>query len=481
MIAVVVAQAGRGGRWKWALLIGILLLLLFRLLVYLHGEATLGGDSPGYLARAEAIVRTGRLPDLTVQPNGYSILLAPFLQGQPESTAKVVVRLQQVLDLVIVFALAWYAKNVLRGRSRLVLLAVVAALLLQPFTGTMASSVYTEQVAMFGSFIGFMLVVYGLRGRLNSARRYCLLVGAFLIGIASMLRVDVFALNLIAMMLLGVSVWLRSRSAWKAALLAFAMSLIIPLTVCGLQYLSTGEFSLAKQSTAWAGLSSWVRTLRLDRNEYTAIAFSVDATPGRGKSMAVMPPKVFASDQERQKVADLLDRWKHSGYDANVDAGFAQLAKERISSDPFGFYFVNPLYRMQHFWLNRDGGQFYIVPLDLKPPLSTAVAAATLAGRLALVSLFMVGAISTIKSARIFYRHSAARSSFADDFAVFSFGYVLLRTLELGVLGVFKYAALMEIRYISVAVPFALIVAIKGVEFVSRHWRVRDVRGVLIS
>lgn len=326
-----------------------------------------------------------------------------------------------------------------------------------------------------------MLVVYGLRGRLNSTRRYCVLVGALLIGIASMLRVDVFALNLIAMMLLGVSVWLRSRSAWKAALLALALSLIIPLTVCGLQYVSTGEFGLAKQSSGWAGLSSWVRTLRLDRNEYIAIAFGVDSTPGRGKSMAVMPPKVFASDQERQKVADLLDRWKHRGYDANVDASFAQLAKERIASDPFGFYIVNPLYRMQHFWLNRDGGQFYIVPLDPKPPLSTAVAAATLAGRLALVSLFMVGATSTIKSTRILYRHSAAPSCFADDCALFSIGYVLLRTLELGVLGMLKYAALMEIRYISVAVPFALIVAIKGVGFVSRHWRGLDDRGVSVS
>ena len=93
----------------------------------------------------------------------------------------------------------------------------------------------------------------------------------------------------------------------------------------------------------------------------------------------------------------------------------------------------------------------------------------------------MVGATSTIKSARILYRHSAAPSCFADDFALFSIGYVLLRTLELGMLGLLKYAALMEIRYISVAVPFALIVAIKGVGFVSRHWRGLGDRGVLVS
>ncbi|MFN9934299.1 MAG: hypothetical protein ACK55R_15245 [Cyanobacteriota bacterium] len=451
------------------------------MVVYLHGEVALGGDSPGYLARAEEIVLTGRLPVLTVQPNGYSILLAPILQGQPLRTAMVVVRLQQLLDFLIVFVLAWYAQQVLRGRSLFLVFAVVASLVLQPFTGTMASSVMTEQVVMFGSFIGFWLVVRGLRGALNTTRFLCLLCGAQLIGIASILRVDIFALNLIAMLLLGVTVWLRSRSAWKPALLALTFSLMIPLTVCGLQYGSTGEFSFAKQSTAWTGLSSWVRTLRLDRNEYTDIAFNVDSTPGRGKSMEAMPPRIFASDQERRRVADLLYRWKHSGYDANVDAGFAQLAKDRISADPFSFYVVNPLYRMQHFWLNRDGGQFYSAPLHLRPPLSTAVAATILAGRLAVIFLFFVGAISTIRSARRRYRYLSGLSCFADDFALFSIGYVLLRTLELGMVGIFKYAALMEIRYISVAVPFALVVAISGVEVLSRHSRTQDQRGVVIS
>jgi hypothetical protein len=110
------------------------------MVVYLHGEVALGGDSPGYLARAEEIVRTGRLPVLTVQPNGYSILLAPILQGQPLRTAMVVVRLQQLLDFLIVFVLAWYAQQVLRGRSLFLVFAVVASLVLQPFTGTMACS-----------------------------------------------------------------------------------------------------------------------------------------------------------------------------------------------------------------------------------------------------------------------------------------------------------------------------------------------------
>jgi hypothetical protein len=454
--------------------------LAFRLVVYFYGEASLSGDSPGYLARAETIVRTGRLPMLTVQPNGYSILLVPFLRRQAESTAVNIVRFQQLLDLIIVFALAWYARSVFRGKSRLVFFAVAASLLLQPFTGTMASSVYTEQMVMFGSFIGFMLVVFGLRNGFRNTRVFCLLAGALLIGAASMLRVDVFALNLTAMLLLGVSVWLRRRSAWKATMFVFSLSLLLPLTVCGLQYGSTGEFGLAKQSTAWAGLSSWVRTLRLDRNEYIDVAFQVDATPGRGKSMEVMPSKVFASDQERQRVSGILDRWRQSGYDANVDLAFARLAQERIASDPLSFYVINPIYRMQHFWLNRDGGQFYIVPLGLNPPLSTLVAAATFSGRLVLACFFLVGAISTIRSARIQYRRSTALSCFENDFALFSVGYVLLRTLELGLLGVFKYAALMEIRYISVAVPFALVVAIRGVEALSRNAKVLDDRAVLI-
>jgi len=455
------------------------LLLVLRLSAYLHVEASPVGDAPGYLNRAEEIVRTGRLPELTVQPNGYSILLAPFVQGQAERAPAVVVRLQQLLDFVIVFALAWYAQRILRGRSRFVLFAVVAALMLQPFTGTMASMVYTEQVVMFGSFFGFLFVVYGLRGARTISRALFLCTGALLIGTASMLRVDVLALNLVAMMLLVVWVLLRRRSAWKAAFLALALSLVIPLTVCGLQYGSTGEFRLAKESTMWKGYSDWARTLRLNRNDYVGIAFNVDSTPGRGKSIEALPSHVFGSGEERSRVAFLLEHWKRSGYDETVDTGFAQLAKMRIASDPIGFYIVNPLYRMQHFWLNRDGGQFYIVPLALRPPLSTFVALATLLGRLSIFILFLLGAIATIRSARFRRNKSPMLTTFDDDFALFSTAYVLLRTLELGVLGVFKYAALMEIRYISVAVPFALVLSLKGVAVLTRRWRSGDVRAVV--
>lgn len=353
--------------------------------------------------------------------------------------------------------------------------------MLQPFTGTIASMVYTEQVVMFGSFLGFLFVVYGLRGARTISRALFLYAGALLVGMASMLRVDVLALNLVAMMLLVAWVWLRRRSAWKATLFALALSLVIPLTVSGLQYQSTGEFRLAKESTMWRWFSGWARTLTLDRNDYVGIAFNVDSTLGRGKSIEALPPHVFVSGEEHNRVAFLLEHWRRFGYDETVDAGFARLAKNRIKANPFGFYIVNPLYRMQHFWLNRDGGQFYIVPLALRPPLSTFVALATLLGRLSIFILFLLGAMATIGSARSRHSKAPMPTTFDDVFALFSIAYVLLRTLELGVVGVFKYAALMEIRYISVAVPFALVLSVRGVEALTRRWRSRDVRGFILS
>lgn len=99
-------HSGIRGRRAWVLVVTLSLLLALRLFACLHGEASLVGDAPGYLNRAEEIVRTGRLPALTVQPNGYSILLAPFVQGQASRAPAAVVRVQQLLDFVIVFALA---------------------------------------------------------------------------------------------------------------------------------------------------------------------------------------------------------------------------------------------------------------------------------------------------------------------------------------------------------------------------------------
>lgn len=469
--------AGNGRFWRQIPLLILFLLVAFRLGVYLHGEPSVVGDAAGYLTRAEDLVRTGRLPPLTVQPNGYSILLAPFLQSDLQRTAIVVGRWQQLLDLAIVLVLIWYAALVLGRRNKMVLFAVTAFLLLQPFTGTMSAMLYTEQVVMFGSFIGFLLLVFGLGRSSNRVGLACLVVGAFLVGVASVLRSDILALNAFAAVLLVAWSCLISRTHWKAGALTVALSLIIPLTVCSLQYSSSGQFGLAIHSRSWLGISSWVRTLRLDRNEYVDVGFDLDARPGRGKTMAVMPPRIFASPAEKQQVAELLDRWNRSGYDTQVDYGFESLAKERMASDPIGIFIVNPLYRMQHFWLNRDGSQFYIVPFSLRPPLSTVAAVITLAGRFAIVVLFIIGTSAMIGPASRLLRRSKALPRFEDEFALFSVVYVISRTLELGIVGVLKYGALMEIRYISVAVPFALVVCIRGVEaLTARQGRIFSTR-----
>jgi hypothetical protein len=458
------ALAGNGRLWRWIPLSILFLLLTFRLGVYLHAEVSVVGDGAGYLARAKELVSTGRLPALTLQPNGYSILLAPFLQTDLQRTAILVGRWQQLLDLGIVLALIGYAVLVMGWRHKIVLFAMSAFLLLQPFTGTMSAMIYTEQMVMFGSFIGFLLLVFGMGHPPSRIRFTCILGGALLVGVASVLRSDIFALNAVAMVLLACWNCLLSRTRWKVAVVAVAMSLMIPLMVCSLQFLSSGQFGFTIQNYHFEGYAGWLRTLRLDRNEYVHLAWGIDTSPGRGKPIEVVPSRVFASPQERQHVAELLDRWNRFGFANGIDSEFERLAVKRTAADPFGIYIANPLYRMQHFWLNRDGGQFYIVPLSLKPPLSSVVAMFTLVGRFLIFLFFIIGTFAMIGTARRLFRRLPDLPGFQDEFALFSVAYAILRTLELGIVGIFKYAAVMEIRYISVAVPFALVVCIRGVE-----------------
>jgi hypothetical protein len=88
----------------------------------------------------------------------------------------------------------------------------------------------------------------------------------------------------------------------------------------------------------------------------------------------------------------------------------------------------------------------------------------TLVGRFLIFLFFIIGTFAMIGIARRLFRRLPDLPGFQDEFALFSVAYAILRTLELGIVGIFKYAALMEIRYISVAVPFALVVCIRGVE-----------------
>ena len=46
---------------------------------------------------------------------------------------------------------------------------------------------------------------------------------------------------------------------------------------------------------------------------------------------------------------------------------------------------------------------------------------------------------------------------------------IALRTLELGILGVFLGAGLMEVRYILVVYPFVVALSVLGIHFLTRN------------
>ena len=81
--------------------------------------------------------------------------------------------------------------------------------------------------------------------------------------------------------------------------------------------------------------------------------------------------------------------------------------------------------------------------------------------RFGTITLFMVGVSGSLLKLK---RHgwSYQPENWLSFFSVTSCLYVLLRTLELGMLSTFMIAGLMEMRFISIAMPFFVVGALLG-------------------
>jgi hypothetical protein len=171
------------------------------------------------------------------------------------------------------------------------------------------------------------------------------------------------------------------------------------------------------------GYLLWTRTWLTDERDIAPVLWSVDTMP---ITIEDIPGTAFDSEQERQLVATLLDRYNHPQSAATpllspeveipltlpetqkealpnaapdlapgeeesdeeetdedssgpneepqpvamtpaIDAAFAQLARERIARAPFRFYLVLPLKRAAGLWFNPHS-QYYPFEGELFPP-----------------------------------------------------------------------------------------------------------------
>ena len=436
------------------------LLLIGRIAFLLASPTGLSGDAQNYLSAAETIISTGRLPALYVQPRGFPLLISPLLLVAGNQIADAVLLMNVLMDTAVIAVLILLAWRLFSGpRQRMVRFFACAAVIFQPFTAEMVSSLYTEQASQFFVFFGICALV---RFRSTADVPSTPVVGPLLLGIASLLRTDLLPLNLAVLLLFfGLRSTTFDRFFRKAALGA-ALYALCPLSMLAFQYHSTGEIGFARIEQPRSGYMAWMRTwFALEKVEYDRLAFDVGTMGWPGFDTANYPGRAFESASERQQVAEILSNWRADGYTESVERAFRALANQRLRERPFHCYIVVPVARMLHFWINIDGAQTILRTVSIARPFSTVVVGLTILLKLGFFFLALIGTYSAWRT-----RTGSATYGTQLEFARLSSITVLLRTLELGVLGIFLIGGLMEVRYILVVFPFLIVLSLFGLQFI---------------
>jgi hypothetical protein len=429
-------------------------LLLVRLGFSLFNPTGLSGDAFGYVKAAQTVIDTGKLPALEVQPRGYSLLIAPLLASGLEID-RVVLVMNALLDCSVVAVLLLTAKSILPepgDRNPRLLCWLLATI--QPFTAEMVNSVLTETPTMFLVFIGVWLLFL-------ASSFIARVVGFTLLGAASLLRIDILFLSLVAS-ISYVVLFVRKAVDIRASLLGLALICAFPISMLVYQYHSTQEIglvSLVKHGLWHPGYYTWMRSwLAIEKIEFDRFAWDVGTANWAGFDVANFPSRAFDSTAERDRVAELMTTWRNSAYTDSVDRGFQQLGIEKFKQHPLRSFVLVPLLRMIHYWINIDGAQTYLRVLPIRRPLSTLVVAFTVSLRLVIILLAAIGAYAVWLRPRTLVNEQVRLARFASLL-------VLMRTAELGILGTVAFAGLMEVRYILVVFPFVLLLSFWGVRY----------------
>jgi 4-amino-4-deoxy-L-arabinose transferase-like glycosyltransferase len=295
---------------------------------------------PGFLAVVSILFGRGDLPPMLAQA-GVDILTC----------------------LLAAVAAAWIVPLQLRNR---VFLAALWLATLCPFIANYAGVPLTEVLATFWTaaaiaafaraFAGGAPYTWQVRQRTFHLDPWA--AGGFAVGIGTLVRPET-PLLLVTLAIVLIWRWRRPRD-WKRLLrvgLLTGAGLILPLlpwtirnaiTLHEFQPLAPRYAQLPSEYVA-VGFSQWTGTW-LDR--YRDIYLTSWKLGDEKLIIADVPAKAFDSEDERQRVAKLFDEYNANGFNLSpqIDAQFAELARERTARHPFRTYVFVPFQRAITLW-----------------------------------------------------------------------------------------------------------------------------------
>lgn len=455
-------------------------LLILRVTFLLFGEGLINGDGTLYVKAAQEILLTGQLPPARWQSLGFAVVLSLIVALTGEKSirfdydpatlyagdriANAVHFVHVMMDLAVVLILILEARKLLAGRTKpSVATCALAFLAVQPFTAAMTTYVYPDQMCMFFFFVGGYLICRSL----SDAGKWALATGSSMLGVAGLIRFDM--IPVCAGLLLVVYLLLFQRRNGRIVLGAIAMSAALfltpPAAMSIFQYRSTGEIGYVRIQTAQnannlrGGYFAWLRTwVIFVQGEHLAFATLDDQPNWSGLDVNAYPRRAFGSEEQRDDIARLLESWRQTGYTKDIDGAFERHAAMNERDRPVTTFGLVPAGRMMHYWINLEGARAIHVTLGLEPPWSRVATALVFPFRLMFVILGAIGlfVVWIERRARLF------RWGDELDLARMCSLMVIFRTGELVVLGLFVGAGLMETRYVIVALPAMLLLAVVG-------------------
>ncbi|HWA95556.1 MAG TPA: hypothetical protein VG844_13220 [Terracidiphilus sp.] len=357
------SPAPRWNRLDWTSLLaaigcGLLLRLwFFKSIFVANGDTLIYGDIARNLLVHGSYALSGQdgaLHSTLIRLPGYPLFLVVcfFLFGAGNYAAAAFIQI--LLDLTACLLIGDTARRLAPSRLRHVTTHTALWLAtLCPFTAAYAAMPLTEGPTFFSIVVALWAAVCFLE---EPRWRFALCL-TFALLWAALLRPDgvllVFALvpvllwNLRGKLTIGVL-----RIVAVCALLALAP--FAAWTWRNLKTFHVFQPLVPKSATdpgepVHMGWESWVKTWSLDFATTYSIYWEV---PGDKLDIGLLPSRAFDSSAQYQRTQTLADAYNANGFslDETLDAGFAELAANRITAHPLRYYLLLPLGRVVDMW-----------------------------------------------------------------------------------------------------------------------------------
>jgi hypothetical protein len=344
--------------------------LALRVYLVLKFPVTDTGDGPFYIELAWNWLKNGvygfavhgQLTAVDMRVPGYPAFLAAVFAFAGQSPRAVMLA-QVVVDLATCFVIALIAARLAPENSRRrVALAGLWLAALCPFTANYTAVVLTETLVIFLSALAILVLLQTDVGGAQVARAGAFLANPWLlagivVGFGTLVRPET-PLVLFAAGLVLVAKWWRPADWMKLvrAGLLMGVGLLLPLvpwaarnwnTLHDVQFLAPRYSELPGEYTP-LGFTAWTNTWMWRFRDVYLTQWKVNE-----EEIAIdsLPPYAFDSQDERERVADLLDEYNEAlTIDPPLDQEFREIARERTERHPLRTYVTVPLLRTLTLW-----------------------------------------------------------------------------------------------------------------------------------